>query len=86
MAVVVVVGLSGDSLPDEKACYLSRKTREKNVCRGRMVGLSIEDSSGGGSPWRFCAMKRESAQISRILSRLTALKTVNTAFCLTSFR
>ena len=42
IAVVVVVGLSGGRFPDEKACCLSRKTREKNVCRGRMIGLSTE--------------------------------------------
>ena len=30
---IVVVGLSGD----EKGSCLSSKTREKNVCRGRMI-------------------------------------------------
>ena len=42
IAVVVVVGFSGGRFPDEKACCLSSKTREKNVCRGRMIGLSTE--------------------------------------------
>ena len=42
IAVVVVVGLSRVRFPDEKACCLSSKTREKNVCRGRMIGLSTE--------------------------------------------
>ena len=40
IAIVVVVGLSRVRFPDENACYLSSKTREKNVCRGRMVELS----------------------------------------------
>ena len=35
--VVVVVVVS-----DEKGCCLSSKTQEKNVCRGRMIELSIE--------------------------------------------
>ena len=42
IVVVVVVGLSGGRFPDEKACYLSSKTREKNVFRGKMMGLSTE--------------------------------------------
>ena len=42
IAVVVVVGLSGGRFPDEKACCLSSKTRQKNVCSGRMTGLSTE--------------------------------------------
>ena len=43
IAVVVVVGHSGGRFPDEKACCLStEKTREKNVCRGRMIELSNE--------------------------------------------
>ena len=39
IAVVVVVGLSRVRFPD---FCLSSKTREKNVCRGRMIGLSTE--------------------------------------------
>ena len=35
---IVVVGLSGGRL----GCCLSSKTREKNVCRGRMIELSTE--------------------------------------------
>ena len=55
VAVVVVVGISGGRFPDEKACYLSRKTWEKNVCRGRMIGLSTEGSNGGDWRWKlFC--------------------------------
>ena len=42
IAVVVVIGLSRGIFPDEKACCLSSKTREKNVCRGRMIELSTE--------------------------------------------
>ena len=42
IAVAVVVGLSGGRLPDEKACYLSSKTRKENVRRGRMTGLTTE--------------------------------------------
>ena len=42
ISVVVVVGLSEERFPDEKACCLSSKTREKNVCSGRMIGLSTE--------------------------------------------
>ena len=43
IAVVVVVSHSGGRFPDEKACCLStKKTREKNVCRGRMIELSTE--------------------------------------------
>ena len=42
IAVVVVVGLYGGRFPDEKACCLSNKTREKNVCRSRMIELSTE--------------------------------------------
>ena len=41
IAVVVVVG-SGERFPDKKAYFLSIKTREKNVCRGMMIGLSAE--------------------------------------------
>ena len=40
IVVVVVFGLSGGRFPDEKACSLSSKTREKNICRDRMIGLS----------------------------------------------
>ena len=39
---IVVVGLSGGRFPDQKGCCLSSKTREKNVCRGRMIELSTE--------------------------------------------
>ena len=42
IVVVVVVGLSRGKFPDEKICCLSSKTREKNVCRGRMISLSTE--------------------------------------------
>ena len=42
IAAVVVVGLSGGRFPDEKAHCLSSKTREKNVCRGRMIRLRTE--------------------------------------------
>ena len=42
IAVVVVVGLSGERFPDKKACCLSSKTREKNVCRGRLIGLGTK--------------------------------------------
>ena len=39
---MVAVGLSGGRFSDEKGCYLSSKTREKNVCRVRMIELSAE--------------------------------------------
>ena len=39
---IVVVGLSGGRFSDEKGCCLSSKTREKNVCRGRMFELITE--------------------------------------------
>ena len=39
---IVVVGHYGGRFSDEKGCCLSRKTREKNVCRGRMIELSTE--------------------------------------------
>ena len=39
---MVVVGLSGGRFSDEKGCYLSSKTREKNVCTGRKIELSTE--------------------------------------------
>ena len=42
IAVVIVVGLAGGRFPDEKDCCLSSKSREKNVCRGRMIGLGTE--------------------------------------------
>ena len=42
IAVVVVANLSRCRFSDEKACCLSSKTREKNVCRGRMIGFSTE--------------------------------------------
>ena len=60
IAVVVVVGVSGGRFPDEKVCCLSSETREKNLCRGRMIGLNTEmarvvDVDGGNF-----VMKRES--------------------------
>ena len=42
IAEVVVVGLSEGRFQDEKAFCLTSKTREKNVCRGRVIGLSTE--------------------------------------------
>ena len=39
---IVVVGLSGGRFSDEKGCCLSSKTREKNVCMGKMIELSTE--------------------------------------------
>ena len=39
---IVVVGLSGGRFSDQKGCCLSSQTREKNVCRGRMIELSTE--------------------------------------------
>ena len=39
---LVVVGLSGGSFSDQKGCCLSSNTREKNVCRARMIELSTE--------------------------------------------
>ena len=42
IAVFVAVGLSRGRFPDEKACCPGNKTREKNVCRGRMIGFSAE--------------------------------------------
>ena len=39
---IVVVGLSGGRFSDQKGCCPSRKTRAKNVCRGRMIELSNE--------------------------------------------
>ena len=39
---IVIVGLSGNRFSDQKGCYLSSKTREKNVCRSRMIELSTE--------------------------------------------
>ena len=44
---IVVVGLSGGRFSDEKGCCLSSKTREKNVCWGRMIELSTEMARGG---------------------------------------
>ena len=60
MAVVVVVGLSGGRFPDEKACCLSSKTREKNFCRGRMIGLSTERLEWRRLTVEICVMKWES--------------------------
>ena len=39
---IVVVGLSGGRFANQKGCCLSSKTREKNVCRGRMIELSTK--------------------------------------------
>ena len=42
---IVVVGLCGGRFSDEKGCCLRHvrsKTREKNVCGGRMIELSTE--------------------------------------------
>ena len=39
---IVVVGLSGGRLSDQKGCCLSSETREKNVSRGRIIELSTE--------------------------------------------
>ena len=39
---IAVVGLSGGRFSDQKGCCLSSKTRENNVCRGRMIELSTE--------------------------------------------
>ena len=39
---IVDVGLSGGRFSDQKGCCLSSKTREKNVCSGRMIELSTE--------------------------------------------
>ena len=39
---VLIVGLSGGRFSDQKGCCLSSKTREKNVCRGRMIERSTE--------------------------------------------
>ena len=39
---IVLVGLSGGRFSDEKGCYLSSKTREKNICMSRMIELSTE--------------------------------------------
>ena len=39
---IVVIGLSGGRFSDQKGCCLSSKTREKNVCRGRMIELGTE--------------------------------------------
>ena len=36
---IVVVGLSGGRFLDQKGCSLRSKTREKSVCRGRMIEL-----------------------------------------------
>ena len=58
----MVVGLSGGRLSDEKGCCLSSKTREKNVCRGRMIELSTEMARVAEVHWRltveFGGMKR----------------------------
>ena len=43
---IVVVGLSGGRFSDGKGCCLSSKTREKNVCREKMIELSTEMARG----------------------------------------
>ena len=42
LIAIVVVGLSGGRFSDQKGCCLSSKTREKNVCRGRVIELSTD--------------------------------------------
>ena len=56
---IVVVGLSEGRFSDEKGCCLSSKTREKNVCRGRMIELSTEMARVAELTVEFCEMKRE---------------------------
>ena len=43
---MIVVGHSRGRFSDEKGCFLSSKTREKNVCRGKMIELSTEMARG----------------------------------------
>ena len=59
---IVVIGLSGGRFSDQKGCCLSSKTREKNVCRGRMIELSTEMSRVA----KFCGMKRESDHMRKL--------------------
>ena len=42
LIAIVVVGLSRGRFSDKKGCCLSSKTRERNVCMGRMIELSTE--------------------------------------------
>ena len=42
IAIVAVGHFGGRFLDQKGCCYLSSKTREKNVCRGRMIELSTE--------------------------------------------
>ena len=60
ITVGVVVGLSRSRFPDEKGCCLSSKTREKNICRGRMIRLSTEMARVAEVDCGNCVMKRES--------------------------
>ena len=58
---IVVVGLSGGRFSDQKGCCLSSKTREKKVCRGRMIELSTEMARVAEvDRGNQCGMKRES--------------------------
>ena len=43
---IVVVGHSRGRFSDEKGCCLNSKTREKNVCRGKMIEFSTEMARG----------------------------------------
>ena len=82
IAVVVVVGLSGGRFPDEKACCLSSKTRQKNVCSGRMTGLSTEMAlvkevdwevdRGNFVWWNAHAQSFDRCEPSRVLSKRSA--------------
>ena len=56
---IVVVGLSEGRFSDEKGCCLSSTTREKNVCRGRVIELSTEMARVAELTVEFCGMKRE---------------------------
>ena len=49
---IVVVGLFGGRFSDQKGCCLSSKTREKNVCRGRMIELSTVMARVTEVDWR----------------------------------
>ena len=40
--VFIAIVVSGGRFSDEKGCCLRSKTREKNVCRGRMIESSAE--------------------------------------------
>ena len=43
---IVVVGHFWGRFSDEKGCCLNSKTREKNVCREKMIELSTEMARG----------------------------------------